>query len=79
MADICIDGVLVSAEAAEKGMAMADLLGKTCFVGYEWELIPGDEWGRHRNTDRVLISSSREEMMEKCGSFVWLPPMRRIA
>lgn len=75
--EVTIDGVTVPAIAYLAAEKLADETRRTQFVGYVWEVIPGDLHGRHRNTDSYLITSSRDAAKASCGAFVWVPPMRK--
>jgi hypothetical protein len=76
MNEITIDGITIPAVAYLSAEKLADETRRTHFVGYVWEVIPGDPYQRHRTTDSYLITSNRDAAKASCGAFVWVPPMR---
>lgn len=72
---VTVDGVTVELKSYERACALADSLRRTFFVGRVWEYDPTRP-GYHRNTDRHIISDSREVMKKFCGCWQGVPPLR---
>lgn len=70
-----IDGVTIALNPYDRACALADAMRRTFFVGRVWELDPIRP-GYHRDTDKYIISDSREVMKQFCGSWQGVPPMR---
>lgn len=65
---VTVDGVTVALNPYEQACALADSLRRVFFVGRVWELDPTRP-GYHRDTDKHIISDSREVMKQFCGSW----------
>lgn len=71
---VVVDMVRVPQTAYRMAQLLAQATGKLHFLGFEWEIVPGER--HHRETENYLITTSREIALAHCGSFVWVSPLQ---